>query len=71
MNKKYILVTGAAGFIGYFTCKRLINENKNVIGIDSVNDYYDVNLKKIRIKDLKNTSLKNGSKWNFIICSHK
>ena len=66
MNKKYILVTGAAGFIGYFTCKRLINEKNNVIGIDSINSYYDVNLKNTRIKDLKNTSLKNGKTLEFI-----
>ena len=66
MNKKYILVTGAAGFIGYFTCKRLINEKNNVIGIDNINSYYDVNLKNTRIKDLKNTSLKNGNKLEFI-----
>ena len=66
MNEKYILVTGAAGFIGYFTCKRLISEKKNVIGLDNLNDYYDVRLKNIRIKDLKNTCIKSGSKWNFI-----
>ena len=66
MNKKYILVTGAAGFIGYFTCKRLINEKNNVIGIDNINSYYDVNLKNTRIKDLKNTSLKNGKTLEFI-----
>ena len=66
MNKKYILVTGAAGFIGYFTCKRLIKDKINVIGVDNLNDYYDVNLKKIRIKDLKNTCINSGSRWNFI-----
>ena len=50
MDKKNILVTGAAGFIGYFTCKRLIKEKINVIGVDNLNDYYDVNLKKNKNK---------------------
>ena len=57
MNKKYILVTGAAGFIGYFTCKRLIVEKNNVIGIDNINMiYYDINLKEARLKEFKKTS---------------
>ena len=41
-----ILVTGAAGFIGYHLCKKLIKEKFVVIGLDNLNDYYDVNLKK-------------------------
>ena len=40
-----VLVTGAAGFIGYHVCKRLIKENIPVIGFDNLN-YYDVNLKR-------------------------
>ena len=43
------LVTGAAGFIGFHLCKRLLMEGENVIGIDSMNDYYDINLKKARL----------------------
>jgi UDP-glucuronate 4-epimerase len=52
MNK--ILVTGCAGFIGFHLSKFLLEKNYNVIGIDNLNNYYDVNLKKQRIKILKN-----------------
>lgn len=45
-----ILVTGVAGFIGYHLCARLLKENNEIIGIDNVNDYYDVNLKKARLE---------------------
>ena len=49
-----ILVTGAAGFIGYNFIKQLLNNKKiKIIGIDIFEDYYDVNLKKKRIFDLK------------------
>ncbi|MDD5773386.1 MAG: NAD-dependent epimerase [bacterium] len=48
-----ILVTGAAGFIGFHLCKRFINEGEEVIGIDNLNDYYDVNLKIGRLKLLE------------------
>lgn len=52
-NKK-ILVTGAAGFIGSNLCKRLIKEtNAKVFGLDTVNSYYDVNLKEFRLNELK------------------
>ena len=54
MKKQKILVTGAAGFIGYSLCKKLIiNKNNEVIGIDNLNSYYSVKLKKARIKELK------------------
>lgn len=42
------LVTGSAGFIGYFTCKRLIKAGFRVIGVDAMTDYYDVTLKERR-----------------------
>lgn len=48
-----ILVTGAAGFIGFHLSKRLLAENYHVIGVDNLNDYYDVRLKKGRLKLLK------------------
>ncbi len=48
-----ILITGSAGFIGYHLEKKILNNNKTLIGIDNINNYYDVNLKKNRIKDLK------------------
>lgn len=51
--KKAYLVTGAAGFIGSFLSKRLLAEGKNVIGVDNINDYYDVNLKHARLDLIK------------------
>lgn len=51
-NMKKILVTGAAGFIGYHTVKRLIELGYEVVGLDNVNDYYDVNLKYARLAEL-------------------
>ncbi|WP_163468931.1 GDP-mannose 4,6-dehydratase [Fusobacterium sp. IOR10] len=52
MNKKY-LITGAAGFIGYYLSKKLLEKGETVIGIDNINDYYDVNLKHARLGILK------------------
>lgn len=49
---KTILVTGAAGFIGSHLIYKILNKNYNVIGIDSLNDYYDVNLKIDRLKNI-------------------
>lgn len=49
-----ILVTGCAGFIGFHTCQKLINKKYKVLGIDNLNNYYDVELKKNRLKILKN-----------------
>ena len=48
-----ILVTGTAGFIGMHTAERLLERGDDVIGIDNMNDYYDVNLKKARLSRLK------------------
>ncbi len=48
-----ILVTGAAGFIGYHVSEALLSRGEEVVGVDNVNDYYDVNLKKARLERLQ------------------
>jgi UDP-glucuronate 4-epimerase len=48
-----ILITGAAGFIGYHLSERLLREGHHVIGVDNINDYYDVRLKNDRLSRLK------------------
>lgn len=54
LNNKNILVTGAAGFIGAALCKRLLRElnGSKIIGLDMVNDYYDVRIKESRLEEL-------------------
>lgn len=47
-----ILVTGTAGFIGYHLAKKLLERGDKVVGLDNINDYYDVNLKHGRLKEL-------------------
>ena len=71
LEGKTVLVTGAAGFIGSNLVKRLFHDIKDikVIGLDSITDYYDVNIKHERLNEIeelvKNSS--NGSKnWKFI-----
>src|SRR3954465_15157286 len=44
-----VLVTGAAGFIGFHVAKRLLERGERVIGVDNLNDYYDVALKEARL----------------------
>jgi UDP-glucuronate 4-epimerase len=51
-----ILITGTAGFIGYFTAKKLLELGHTIIGLDNVNNYYDVNLKESRLNNLKSFS---------------
>ena len=48
-----ILVTGAAGFIGYHTSRRLLERGDDVVGVDNLNDYYDVSLKHARLERLR------------------
>ncbi len=65
LDGKTIFVTGAAGFIGSNLVKRLFKDVKNatIIGIDNMNDYYDVSLKEYRLEEIENLS--NGN-WTFI-----
>ena len=60
-----ILVTGCAGFIGFHVCKQLLNKGLFVIGLDNLNSYYDVHLKKARLKELNKIS-KNKIKGEFL-----
>jgi len=48
-----VLVTGAAGFIGFHTARALLERGDEVVGLDNLNDYYDVNLKRARLDSLK------------------
>ena len=52
-NKKTYLITGAAGFIGYFLSKALLDQGLRVVGFDNLNDYYEVSLKESRLSKLK------------------
>lgn len=66
---KTILITGAAGFIGSNLVKRLLQDGENVkiIGIDNMNDYYDVSIKEYRLKQLDTLALeKPNSQWIFV-----
>lgn len=74
-----ILVTGTAGFIGFFVAKKLLSLGHNIIGVDNVNDYYDVNLKEARLNILKQnenffevrTSLEDRKKMEEVFAEHK
>jgi len=73
-----ILVTGAAGFIGYHLCEALLKLDLDVIGLDNINDYYDINLKFDRLSQLgisrtsaevfntKTISATHGTKFEFV-----
>ena len=64
-----ILVTGAAGFIGFFTSKVLSSKGHTVVGLDNINDYYDTKLKYNRLKEL-GIDTKQASTFNSI-CNSK
>lgn len=66
LEGKTVLVTGAAGFIGSNLVKRLFKDVKNirVVGLDSITDYYDVNIKYERLKEIE--QLSSSSSWRFV-----
>jgi len=61
-----ILVTGAAGFIGFHVAKRLLERGDTVVGIDVVNDYYDPTLKEARLSILNQAAGGTNSAWTFV-----
>jgi len=67
LNGKSILVTGAAGFIGANLVKKLLTslDGAKIIGIDNMNDYYDVSLKEYRLREINGAVTKSNS-WEFI-----
>ena len=65
-----ILVTGAAGFIGFHTTKKLIEQGNEVIGLDNINDYYNIGLKYGRLLEL-GISKEKAEKFDAIVCSKK
>ncbi len=69
LHNQKILVTGAAGFIGANLVKRLLNdvENIKIVGIDNLNDYYDVSIKEYRLGQIKKLAAeKISSSWEFV-----
>ena len=67
LKNKNILVTGAVGFIGANLAKQLLlTTDCHIIGIDNMNDYYDVSIKEYRLSDLEKAAQKSNGSWSFI-----
>ena len=66
IHKETILVTGAAGIIGYHLCEYLLKNGYIVIGLDNINDYYDVNLKYARLNELGINRLDASAFYNYV-----
>ncbi|NBI29308.1 NAD-dependent epimerase/dehydratase family protein [Chengkuizengella marina] len=78
-SQNQLLVTGCAGFIGYHLTKRLLHQGYSIIGIDNLTPYYDVSLKKDRLKQLlphenftyQQISIEDGSKIKHIFSENE
>nr|WP_297767099.1 NAD-dependent epimerase/dehydratase family protein [uncultured Butyrivibrio sp.] len=70
LNGKRVLVTGAAGFIGANLCMELVKRYKDIriLGIDNMNDYYDVGIKKDRLKAIAELVKDNGQAGEYGVC---
>lgn len=68
LNGKSVLVTGAAGFIGCNLCKKLLDDYNcaELVGLDSITDYYDVNIKYERLREIESLATSTGKKWTFV-----
>ena len=68
LNGKTVLVTGAAGFIGANLTMALLRkaENISVVGLDNLNDYYDVSLKEHRLENIRSAALETENRWEFV-----
>ena len=67
-SKLKYLVTGAAGFIGMYTVKRLLRQGHQVVGLDNLNDYYEPELKQYRLAQL--TPFDNFNFFVFLFLIH-
>ncbi len=63
--KNKVLITGAAGFIGAALSQKLLGEGFDTVGVDNLDKYYDINLKKSRLNQIKKKSKMDKSKWTF------
>ncbi len=66
LHMSVILVTGAAGFVGWKTAAMLLEQGHEVVGMDNLNDYYDVRLKQWRLTDLRQTAQRVGKPFTFV-----
>ena len=60
-----ILITGVSGFIGFHLTLKLLESGFSVVGIDNMNDYYEVSLKEARLNEIYRLSKRNGTNFNF------
>ena len=67
-ESKTILVTGSAGFIGANLVKELLKtvDGATIVGLDNLNDYYDVSIKEYRLKEIEKLAESSSSKWHFV-----